>query len=317
MQFLVLGAGGVGGYFGGRLLEAGRDVTFLVRPRRTEQLARAGLVIQSEAGPAVSRPSPPTVQAADPASPYDVVLLSCKAYDLDDAMASIAPAVGPGTVILPLLNGMRHLDALDERFGADRVLGGRCFITARLDEEGRVIHTGPYHEVAVGGRTERAQAKAEAVGQAMQGAGFDLVVSDRILLEMWEKWVFLATFAGTHCLMRASSADIAASGSADVVEAMLAECATIAEQNGYPSRPEWLERSSRILTSPKSTSTASMLGDVERGARTEGDHILGDLLRRAGDPVHQAPLLRLAHAAVRAHEARVAREGPLRVVPAR
>jgi 2-dehydropantoate 2-reductase len=116
MRVLVVGAGAIGGYFGGRLLEAGRDVTFLVRPRRAAELAQTGLVIRSKLGD-MNLPAPPTVTSDTLRQAFDLVILSCKAYDLDDAMTSFAPAVGPETVILPLLNGMRHLDALEARFG--------------------------------------------------------------------------------------------------------------------------------------------------------------------------------------------------------
>src|SRR6476619_7075840 len=142
MRTLIVGAGATGGYFGGRLLEAGRDVTFLVRPRRAAQLAERGLVITSPVGD-VRLPTPPTVQADALREPFDVVLLSCKAYDLDDAIASFAPAVGPETVILPLLNGMRHVDTLETRFGADAVLGGLCMISSTLDDDGTIRHLSP------------------------------------------------------------------------------------------------------------------------------------------------------------------------------
>jgi 2-dehydropantoate 2-reductase len=139
MRVLVVGAGAIGGYFGGRLLQAGRDVTFLVRPRRAAQLAQTGPVIRSMLGD-VDLPAPPTVTADTLREPFDIVLLSCKAYDLDDAMTSFAPAVGPETAILPLLNGMRHPDALEARFGGDHVLGGQCLISAALDPDGRILH---------------------------------------------------------------------------------------------------------------------------------------------------------------------------------
>src|SRR6516162_351365 len=132
MRFLVVGAGATGGYFGGRLLEAGRDVTFLVRQARAERLAAAGLTITSPAGDVTLR-SPPTVLAAELRTPFDAVILSCKAYDLGGAIESFAPAVGPGTVVVPLLNGMRHLDVLDRELGAEHVLGGQCLISSRLD----------------------------------------------------------------------------------------------------------------------------------------------------------------------------------------
>src|SRR5580693_9251203 len=102
MRILVVGAGAIGGYFGGRLIEAGRDVTFLVRPRRAAELASAGLVIKSATGN-LTVPSPPTVLADELKGHFDLILLSCKAYDLDGAMTSFAPAAGPGTAVLPLL----------------------------------------------------------------------------------------------------------------------------------------------------------------------------------------------------------------------
>src|SRR5215471_12034890 len=169
MRFLVVGAGATGGYFGGRLLEAGQAVTFLVRPARAEQLAATGLTITSPAGNGTLR-SPPTVLAADLRTPFDVVLLSCKAYDLDGAIASFAPAVGPATAVVPLLNGMRHLDVLAARFGADRVLGGSCFISAKLDEGGQIAHVSDIHRLAFGERAGGRSPRVEALATAMAGA---------------------------------------------------------------------------------------------------------------------------------------------------
>src|SRR5579871_3131596 len=129
MRILVLGAGATGGYFGGRLAEANQDVTFLVRPRRAAALARSGLQIRSRFGDFhLTRPA--AILSDDLREPFDVLLLSCKAYDLEDAIHSVKPAVGPRTTILPLLNGVRHLDRLDQAFGRERVLGGLCAIAA-------------------------------------------------------------------------------------------------------------------------------------------------------------------------------------------
>ena len=288
MRFLVVGAGATGGYFGGRLLEAGQDVTFLVRPARAERLAAAGLTITSPAGDVTLR-SPPTVLASELRTPFDAVILSCKAYDLDGAIESFAPAVGPDTAVVPLLNGMRHLDALDERFGAGRVLGGSCFISAKLDEGGHISHVSDFHRLALGERSGGLSPRVEALAAAMAGAKFESVVSDRILLVMWEKWVFLASLAGITCLTRAAVADIVAAG--------------------YPPRADALEASLGRLTDPGSAVTASMLGDVERRGRTEADHVLGDLLRRRGGASDgDLSLLRLAYVAVKAAAARAARE---------
>jgi 2-dehydropantoate 2-reductase len=306
LRFLIVGAGAVGGYFGGRLLEAGEDVTFLVRPRRAAELARTGLVIQSRLGNAVL-PAPPCVLAEELSEPFDVVLLSCKAYDLDGAVTAFAPAVGPETAILPLLNGMRHLDLLDARFGPEHVLGGECVISSTLDAEGRVVHLNESHTLVFGERDGRHSARVQAIAAAFGRANFDGRLSEAIVQEMWEKWVFIAAAAGITCLMRATIGDIVAAGAADLAKALLDECAAIAARQGFAPRPEFLDRTHRMLTAPGSLIAASMLRDIERGAATEAEHILGDLLRRAQAP-EAAPLLGIAFAHLKAYEARRARE---------
>jgi 2-dehydropantoate 2-reductase len=308
VRILVIGAGAVGGYFGGRLLEAGRDVTFLVRPARAARLAETGLAITSRYGD-ITLPPPPVVLAGMVHETYDVVLLSCKAYDLDGAIAACAPAVGQDSVILPLLNGMRHLDVLDARFGAQRVLGGCCLISARLEDTGRISHLNDAHRLAFGERSDGRSPRVDALAAVLEGCRFEARASDTIVREMWEKWVFLASFAGLTCMMRAAVGDIVRSGGADLAVAFLEECRSIAADSGWPPRPAFLEMVTARLTDPDSKVTASMLGDVERGSRTEADHVLGDLLRRRGEiAVPDRSLLRIAYSVLKAHEARRARE---------
>ena len=311
MRILVVGAGGIGGYFGGRLLEVGRAVTFLVRPRRAAQLAKSGLVIRSPLGD-VELPAPPTVTADALREPFGLVLLSCKAYDLDDAMDSFAPAVGPGTAILPLLNGMRHMDALGARFGAAKVLGGQCVISVVLDLEGRILHLNDIHTLSFGEQDGFRSARIEAITAELSGASFEARPSDGIVQEMWDKWVFIATLAGITCLMRASIGDIVAAGATDLATAMLDECAAIAGAQGFPPGQSFMQRSRAMLTTAGSGLTASMFRDIERGAPIEADHVLGDLLRRAGERTGLSPLLRTANAHLKAYEARRAREMRLR-----
>ena len=180
-----------------------------------------------------------------------MVILSCKAYDLDGAIESFAPAVGPDTAVVPLLNGMRHLDALDARFGADRVLGGSCFISAKLDEAGRIAHVSDIHRLAFGERSGGRSPRVDAIAAAMAGAKFEAVASDQIVLEMWEKWVFLASLAGITCLTRAAVGDIVAAGGADLAAALLEECRAIAAAAGYPPRPESLQAVPRPAHRPR------------------------------------------------------------------
>lgn len=305
MRILVVGAGAIGGYYGGRLLEAGRDVTFLVRRRRAAELAVSGLTIRSVRGD-VALPNPPTVLADELCEFYDLILLSCKAYDLDGALAALAPAVGTATAIVPLLNGMRHLDELDRRFGTERVLGGQCLIASTLDPQGSVIHLNDSDHLTFGERDRRGSDRVVAIAAAMAGAKFDARASDDILQSMWEKWVFLATLAGSTCLMRASVGDIAqAPEGTPFVLALFAECAAVAQANGHPPRAAFIARSRATLSTANSPLTASMLRDIERNAAIEADHIVGDLIRRGGqDDSRGLSPLAIAHAHLKAYEAR-------------
>jgi len=299
----VVGAGAIGGYFGGRLVEAGTDVTFLVRPRRAEELAADGLRIRSILGD-VTIAAPKTMVADDLAKTsqtFDLILLSLKAYDLEGAMASFAPAVGPETAILPLLNGMRHLEMLDERFGAARVLGGQCVIAATLNQKHEILHLNESHSLSFGERDGSMSGRVKAIGTRMSGALFEAHASATILLDMWEKWVFLATLAGSTCLMRAQIGDIAAApGGADLVRSLLDECRTIAAAAGYAPRAVFLNQIRQTLTAIGSPLTASMLRDIENGSPIEADHVIGDLLRRG----QAVSLLSIVYTHLKAYEAR-------------
>lgn len=307
MRILVVGAGSIGGYFGGRLIEAGRDVTFLVRQRRAGELAKTGLVVRSRLGD-VNVPRPQIVLGDKLTEKFDLMILSCKANDLDGAMDSLAPAVGPGTGILPLLNGMRHMDLLEARFGAEHVLGGQCMISTVLDEDGRIIHLNDIHNLSFGERDGKRSARIEAVAAAFSGARVNARLSESILQEMWEKWVFIATAAGITSLMRTTIGDIFAAGGAPLATQLLDECSAIAAKNGYPASEAALQRAREILTAPRSPMTASMLRDIKRGGQIEADQIIGDLLRRGGDDPRYSPLLRVVNVHLKAYEARLARE---------
>lgn len=298
MKILVVGAGAIGGYFGGRLLEAGRDVTFLVRHARAERLAATGLVLRSRAGD-VTLAAPPTLEAGGISRPFDLVLVSCKAYDLEGAIAAFAPAVGPDTAILPVINGMRHLDRLDERFGAGHVLGGLVLISSMLDPEGRILHLNDMHGLVFGERDGSRSARVEAIAAEFAHARFDPRLSTAILQDLWEKWVFIASLAGITCLMRASVADILAADGPGLALAIMDECAAIAAGQGFPPSPGSLAKVRSILSTPSGLK-ASMLRDLELGGPSEAEHVLGDLLRR-GEPGGQ-PMLRIVLAHLRAYE---------------
>ena len=302
MRMLVVGAGAIGGYFGGRMLQAGRDVTFLVRPRRAAELAGAGLVIKSPNGD-VTLKNPPTVQADTLGETFDVVLLSCKAFDLADAIKSFAPAVGPQTAIIPLLNGMLHLDELDRQFGAERVLGGLCAIAVTLNEAREVVHLAPMQSLNVGERDGRMTDRVRAIAETMASGRFGSVASEHIVQEMWEKWVFLASLAASTCLMRTSVGNIlAAPGGKDFILGMLDECSAVAAAEGHAPRAPFLERTHGMLTAEGSPMTASMFRDIKAGAAVEADHVIGDLVRRGDAGKVPVPRLRTAYTHLKAYE---------------
>jgi len=306
MRYLVVGAGAVGGYFGGRLLAAGHDVTFLLRPGRAEALRKTGLVVNSRFGD-LALPMPPYVLAGTIASTFDVVIVACKAYDLDATMASFAPAVGSETAILPLLNGMRHLDDLKSRFGTKNVLGGLCAISATLDAAGAIKHLNDLHALTFGELDGTPSDRVARMQRDFSLATFDGRSSAQIVQEMWEKWVFIASVASLTCLMRASIGDVIAAGATELGLQLVDECCEIASANGFAPRASSVERFRAALTAVGSPLTASMLKDIERGAPVEADHVVGDLVARARQVAPRATLLRVAYAHLKAYEARRAR----------
>jgi 2-dehydropantoate 2-reductase len=302
MRVLVVGAGAIGGYFGGRMLQAGKDITFLVRPRRASELASAGLVIKSPNGD-VTLKNPHVVQADTLKEQFDVVLLSCKAFDLDDAIKSFAPAVGPNTSIIPLLNGMLHLKALDEKFGRERVLGGLCAIAVTLNEQREVVQLQPMQSLNFGERDGKMTDRIRAIADVFASGRFGSVASENIMQEMWEKWVFLASLAASTSLMRAPVGDIlAAPGGRDFLLGILDECSAIAKAAGHPPRAPFLERANAMLTSEGSPLTASMFRDIKAGAKVEADHVVGDLIARGDAAKIPVPKLRTAYTHLKAYE---------------
>jgi 2-dehydropantoate 2-reductase len=250
--------------------------------------------------------NPPTITAGKIKAPYDIVLLSCKAYDLDDAIASFAPAVGPDTVIIPVLNGMKHLDVLDAKFGKARVMGGQCAIAAQLDDKGVIHHFIPMLSLSFGERDGGISDRARAIAAALKGEQFEAAASDNIMQEMWEKWIFLATLAGATCMMRAPVGKIVSAPGGDAfIRGVRDEIAAIAKAAGHEPRPALIARTEAMLFDKNSALTASMLRDIQGNSRIEADHIIGDLIVRAeaARPAIDVPLLRVIYTHLKAYEA--------------
>ena len=309
MKTLILGAGAIGGYIGGRLQQSGADVTFLVQPGRRDALAKSGLVIKSPTGDVTQKVK--TVLKGSDGGPYDIVMLTNKAYDLDSAIEAIAPAVGPSTAVMPLLNGMNHIDVLEAKFGAGRVVGGVARIGVALSPEGEVRHTSPFAAFSFGERDGKpARAALVELGAAIKKAGLDGGVHANIVQDLWDKWVFLCTLAALCCLMRGTSGDIlaAAEGQA-IVEETLEECRKVAAASGHDPTAQGLGFARQSLTQKGSLFAASMLHDLEKGSMVEADHVVGDMIARGKKTGVATPNLRLAHAHLQVYLARRARGG--------
>jgi 2-dehydropantoate 2-reductase len=311
MRILIVGAGAIGGYFGGRLLEAGRDVSFLVRPARADELQRDGLIVRSPQGN-ILYPSPPCVLSNRLDGPYDLILLSCKAYDLDSAMDAFAAAVGPDTAILPLLNGMAHLTRLAERFDNANVLGGQCLISVDRDASGSILHLNDRHQLSFGELDGASTPRILRVAEALADAGFEAGLSQHIVQDMWDKWCFIATLAGITCAMRATLGDVLEAQGLSLVRQFFAECCSIANEQGYPLHDTVRLRYLAMLTTSGSKLSASMLRDMERGAPIEVEHVLGDLWARRYPEGVVPPLsvLGFAYTHLKAYEIRRLREQP-------
>lgn len=303
MRLLVLGAGGIGGYYGARIQAAGGDVSFLVRPARAQQLEERGLVVSSPFGDLQLAAKAITKEQIS--DRFDAVIVSCKAYDLESAIDAIAPAVGENTVVLPLLNGVRHIDALVGRFGSERVLGGVAAISVTLGTNGEILHLNKMHRFITGARQGTQPATLKPLAQLLASAGFEFILSENIDQAMWDKFVFLTTLAGATCTLRASVGQILATvGGEAFITGLFSECLNVAAAAGHalgePQKSAFLGQ----LTDRTSGLMASMLRDVEKGGPTEADHILGDMLARAEAAGIAAPMLKIAYSHLQAYDLR-------------
>ncbi|MGE5386431.1 MAG: 2-dehydropantoate 2-reductase [Betaproteobacteria bacterium] len=303
MRILILGAGGIGGYFGARIHDAGGDVSFLVRPLRAENLMAEGLRVFSPLGDSHFTPRVVTADS-DLGDGYDVIFLSCKAYDLDSALDAIAPAVGPETVIVPLLNGIRHLDQLDARFGREKVLGGLAHLSLKLTPTGEIQHLNNFHRLMIGSRTPTPSHWLAPLAELLGKTGVEFTLAPDIEQDMWNKFVFITTLAGATCAMRANIGEIMRTNAGeDFILGLLGECGEVAAANHRAPTAEQLAVYKGQLTDRYSGLVASMLRDIERGGPTEAEHIHGDMMRRGKLAGVQTPLLEFAYTHLQAYEA--------------
>ncbi len=302
MRILVVGAGATGGYFGARLAQAGRDVTFLVREGRAAVLRERGLRISGLGQD--QRIEPQIVTAGQLGGPFDVVVVTVKAGGLAGAIADLAPAVGPDTVVTPFLNGMAHLDALAAAFGEERLLGSVVKVVTTLDDGGGILQLGPLAEWDLGELRGGPSDRVRRILAEIDVPGYTARAVPDALASMWHKWVFIATAGVVTCLMRGPvGAIVSVPGGAEFAYAALAEAVAVSTEAGFPVPDPVNAEALGFLTQPGSTFTSSLYRDVTAGLANEAEHILGDFARRAAEMGLEVPLTDLALMQLRVHEA--------------
>jgi 2-dehydropantoate 2-reductase len=302
MRFLVLGAGALGGFFGGKLLKGGADVTFLVRPRRAEQLRRDGLVVRAQDGEI--RTPVRAILEGQIEVPYDVILLACKAYDLDSAIRAITPAVGGDSAVLPLLNGIRHIDVLNQKFGEKQVLGGLTAINAALLPDGVIQQSQLRINITtIGELNGQPSSRCDAIRKALAAGGITADISDNIVAAMWMKFFGFACIAAIASMTRSRAETIAGTDAGpSFVAAVIEECTRLVTAEGFPPPPETPGMIRSIFSQRDSNYGPSLLIDMEEGRPTEGQLTIGDLVDRANSRGLSVPLLTAALCNLQAYE---------------
>jgi 2-dehydropantoate 2-reductase len=294
---LIAGAGATGGAFGSYLFEAGRDVTFLLRPARAQTIRAEGLRFVS---PTDDRTNTVPVLTADELAAqdrsFDLVIVAVKANGLDSVLADIRPAVGPDTKILPFLNGMAQIDRLQELYPG-QVLGGFVKIVGTISD-GAIRQLTDLAVMTIGA-LDGGEVPA-AISEALRVPGFKLQVIDDVVGGLWEKWAFIAAAGVVTCLFRAPVGAIMAAGGHDHVLAIIDEIEAVATAAGHSVSEKSHAMAVSMLTAERSSFTSSLYRDVTSGLPSETEHILGDLAAKAAGLGVATPLLDLTLVQLRA-----------------
>lgn len=286
MRIAVIGAGGVGGYFGGRLAAAGSDVTFVARGAHRDAIRAAGLRIESPLGDAVV----PVRVVGDPAEigPVDVVIVAVKLWDTEAALARIGPLLGPGTAVMSLQNGVAKDDLLRAAAGAEHVVGGLCYIAAVIERPGVIRQTGTMQRLVVGEYGAPGSPRLDAFVAACRAAGIEAAVAPDVERALWEKFVFLVGLSGATCAIRQPVGVIRAEPRARAfLAALFGEAVAVGRARGVHLDPGYAQERLAFADTLPAAMTSSMHGDLERGNRLELPWLQGavvDMGRAANVP---------------------------------
>ncbi|SDK04864.1 ketopantoate reductase family protein [Sediminibacillus albus] len=281
MKIVVVGAGALGAYFGARWQEAGQDVTFLVRPKRAEQLRRNGLHIYSSHGD-YQLDQLKLAEKVEDIDSADLVLLAVKGYHLEGTLDSLAALTAKGAKILPVLNGIEHISILQERLGEDAVLGGLSFIISTLDEQGNVVHTSKFHDLILGPLVSSQKKICEELADISRAANFTIKSSSDIETEMWKKYMFITAFSGITTAVNLPIGDIRNHPQTfHIAEQMLKEMKMLANHSQVKLSDDHINQAVAQLNGLDGDATSSMHQDRRKGATLEVEHLHGGALRLA------------------------------------
>lgn len=300
MNILIAGAGGIGGYFGSRLMEKGQNVTFLVRNQRKQQLEKTGLVIESPHGNYTGKPA--LITKEDRGQTFDAIIITTKAYHLEEVIKDIQPFADQSTMILPLLNGIAHMDPLVEVFG-DQVIGGLCFIETTLNEEGHIIQSSPIHDLVYGERDGSQSERIIKLNEAFEGANAGFALSDKIMQDMWHKYSFITAMSGITTLMRSPvGPTVNIPAAKHTLERLLNEISAVMKSIDAPIADGLPEMQMKKMQEMKEGMKSSMLRDMEKRLQTETSHLQGWLLEKGKENGIDSPILEAAFAHVKIYE---------------
>lgn len=294
MKILIVGCGGIGGYFGARLVEAGVPVTFLARANSAKKLNREGLHLHSSRGNVSV-----SVQALTKEQlthTYDLVLLTCKAYDLTQCLEDSRPAVGNSTYVLPMLNGFTHYEKIRQAFPEANLLYGYCNVSAAKDSQGYIQHYNSIHEMTLG--SSEAIEDDDTLNQIIaliKQAHFNLRVSKNIEQELWEKFIFINALAGATVLLRGTIGDILTSPyGKEVALQIIDECQSVANAHGFTIRPRANKIIRDAFSQVDSPLSASMLKDIQNN-RTIEINLISELCDFAAQKNVSIPFMHAVH----------------------
>ena len=301
MRIAVVGAGGVGGYYGALLHRGGHDVTFLARGRHLEAMQTAGLRIESTLGAPLVLPVRACRAPAD-TGPVDLVLFTVKSYDSAEAAASLDPLLAPGTAVLTLQNGVENVEVLAAAVGRRRVLGGLCQIFCHIAAPGVIRHTGGPRRVVLGELDGGVTARAEAVHAAFAATGVPVEVSRQILVDMWEKYLFISAQGGMTALTRMPVGVLRSiPATFEMYLQVAGEVAAVGRAHGVPIPPGERERVQAFAEALQADAYSSLYHDLMAGRRMELDALSGAIIRLGERYGVATPNARAIYAALLPH----------------